>query len=232
MKKIFALTLVLLTTVSVWAEGYNLFSLSFDNVSMSANNKLGDYFLTDEAGKGRHGSFNGLGIEYNRGISIAKKPMFVELGAKVSFTFYSKTFDIQERYESEKYNLKANLIRLCIPVSYAYRFNLKNNLAVTPYAGLDLRFNLAANGKDTYEYFDREDQSSSSVEDSFNFFDKDDVGDYTWNRFQIGWHIGARVEWTKFFLGLNFGTDFNPVMGYKGQNLTSFDLALNLGIKF
>lgn len=233
MKKLIVLSLVLLSTVSAMAESYNLFSLSFDNVSMTANNKLGDFFLTDEPGKGRHGSFNGLGIEYDRGFSISKKlPMFVEVGAKVSFTFYSKTFEEQSFSESEKYNLSMNLIRFNIPVSYAYRFKLNKKYSITPYAGLDLRFNLAANAKQKYEYFDRDDQSSSTTELSMNMFDEDDMGSYTFNRFQLGWHVGLRAEMNKFLLGLSCGTDFIPVMGYKGQNLNSFDLSLNLGVKF
>lgn len=228
MKKLLFFAALLAVSFTTFAESYNLISLSYENIMMSANDKLkleGSYFLTDEAGKNQTGSFNGLGIEYNRGIGISSKhPMFVEVGGKVNFTFYNRS--ISDFYDGVQYNQKFSLIRLAVPVSYAYRFNLNKKMTLTPFVGLDLRFNLSGSEKETII------EGSSSEEDVYNPFDDDDFDDYTWKRFQLGWHIGARLTYARYFAGLNFGTDFNPIVNYKGMKLNTFDLSLNVGFKF
>lgn len=88
-------------------------------------------------------------------------------------------------------------MRLGIPVSYIYHFNINDNFAIAPYAGLDFRFNLAASSK--YTVPAKGEVAGVSVyekeEEKVNRFKKegdDGVGEYNvFNRFQMGWHIGV-----------------------------------------
>jgi hypothetical protein len=36
----------------------------------------------------------------------------------------------------------------------------------------------------------------------------------TWNRFQMGWHVGVGFQFTPFYLGFQYGTDFIPTYSY------------------
>ena len=55
----------------------------------------------------------------------------------------------------------------------------------------------------------------SLEEKDVNLFNKDDMGsdDKTWNRFQVGWHIGLNVRINnQFLVGASYGTDFSEIV--------------------
>lgn len=63
-----------------------------------------------------------------------------------------------------------------------------------------------------------------------------DGKDYTWNRFQMGWHIGVGVNFNKYYLGVQAGTDFIPFYshnsnGYKPK-VNTVDCKISLGYTF
>ncbi len=46
---------------------------------------------------------------------------------------------------------------------------------------------------------------------------KENMGDkdLTWNRFQMGWHVGVGFQYKPFYLGVHYGTDFIPAYKHK-----------------
>ncbi len=195
-------------------RGYNLVSVSYDNTNLS-----GKHY--DFNGKESMG-LNGFGLEYTRGFGLSRSlPMYLEAGLKFNMGFGSVT--------DEGYELKMQMMRLSIPVSYAWRFGVGEGMAVTPYAGIDFRFNLTGKAKE----IDPDGEES----DWYSVFDKDDMGeDGTWNRFQLGWHIGARFEYNRITLGVSYGTDFIKAFKYDEDgdksHVSTGNLAVSLGYRF
>lgn len=187
--------------------------------------------------KGDSESFTGLSIGYNKAFSISQSaPIFIEAGLGVQYSF--KTISMADRYELDDDDLeymdpelKYSVLSAKIPVSIAYDFQIPNsNVSITPFAGLDFRFNIIGKQKlewnftseaeEALEYhygsnWEKEKMYGYSLGgEDWNLFDKDDMGsdDATWNRFQIGWHIGVNARFNnKFLVGLSYGTDFSEI---------------------
>lgn len=244
MKKILLAGALLICGLVAKAESYSTVAISYDNTGLTANYK-GLLSLAGFEDKDKSGSLNGFGLQYNYGIGISRLPMNVEVGLKWSMGFTKHTYN--ESYGDTNFEESAStsLMRLGIPVSYIYHFNVKNMLTISPYAGLDFRFNLMAKTKwsaTEYNYDDNDGTYDSDEYDdeNINWFSKDDMAGYTANRFQMGWHIGVRFEVKSIFLGLEYGTDFMPfwsVTEYNGNknvknHINTGNFALSLGYKF
>lgn len=133
-------------------------------------------------------------------------------------------------------DIKANfsMLQLNIPINFGYRFSINENLSINPYIGLNLKFNLLAKcsldskANDDDEFNNLASDMISDSGDDVDYFSKDDLGDYAWKRFQIGWHIGAGVNYKAAYFGLNYGTDFNKI----AKETNSSNLYLTLGYQF
>ena len=108
-----------------------------------------------------------------------------------------------------------------VPLNFVYRYNIPNsNIALCPFAGVTLRFNLF--GKEKLDW-DIEDEEPEELD----LFDKDDMGsqDATWKRFQIGWQIGAKALFNnKVTLGVSYGSDFSEIVKKTKVNTTTVSL--------
>lgn len=203
-------------------SSYNLLGVSYDNTGLNGKN-----FEFVEEHKSM--SLNGFGLEYTRGFSLSSvNPMYLEAGIKLNMGFGSKSFD--DIYESEKESVQ--MMRLSVPVSFAWRFAAGDNFAITPYVGIDFRVNVMGRAK-YEEVFD----GSKTEYDWVNIFDEDEMGeDGKWNRFQMGWHVGARAEYSRAFLGISYGTDFIKAYSYSEDGYKSHvntgNLAVTVGYRF
>ena len=56
--------------------------------------------------------------------------------------------------------------------------------------------------------------------------------DYTWNRFQLGWHVGVGFNYKALYLGVNYGTDFINAYKHKKSHVSSGNLAVTVGYCF
>lgn len=230
MKKYLAVIALATATLSANAidwNAYNLGAISWDNTRVGAN------YGAPFAGGSRGSVYlNGFGFEYTHGFGISSLSMYIEAGAKLSFGFNSENYYREEINESgvilfkSDNNEKINLIRLSIPISYAYKFSF-DKFAVTPYAGFDFRFNLGSTSQytSTTTYLNQQE----TILEKWNNFNKNEVPD-PFHRFQFGWHIGVRAEFMNFFAGLNYGTDFVPLMEEKKiVNKNNVPLKYNTG---
>ena len=229
---------------------YNQIGLSYVNESFSF-----DY--PKDSGFDKIGA-NGFGLKYIHGFSVSKSlPMFVETGLSFNFNVGSKSLDFGGDYDydygyDDDYDydyaptVKYQHAALAVPVNFAYKFNINENFAVKPYLGLNFKFNILGRQKIDYGYDDDYDYDYYAYDDDYydedmsdrwsNLYSKKDMDSLTWNRFQMGWQIGADVQFKKFFLGLEYGTDFIKAQSKKqyGEkfNVNSGTFKLSIGYCF
>ena len=214
------------------AEGYNRVAVSYDHTNLNANKEM-DLFGTD---KSETAGLNGFGLNYIHGFGIANN-MFIETGANVNFLFGGKTFEEKENGEWEKDQTNFQNFNLQVPVNYVYRFNITDGVSLDPYVGLNFKLNLASKYKNKYTCSDPDDNWEG---DWINLFDDGENAmggkDYTWNRFQMGWHVGVGCNYDKYYLGVQVGTDFIPAYshnfeGYKPK-VNTLDVKISIGYTF
>lgn len=185
------------------AEGYNRVGLSYDLESMSASDDT--YNL------------NGFGVSYIHGFGVsASHPMFVETGIKMYTGFYGDK--IMGFYDDDIMNVNMNITKLTfeVPVNFTYKFPFAaNKMAISPYAGLNFKFNTVADLK----------MSAGGYSETVSMFDKDGMDA---NVVQLGWHIGANYQYSRFFAGLNFGTDFIRF----AEDVNTLNFSITLGYCF
>ena len=189
------------TTTQGLYEDYNTIYLQWNPSSFSSD-------------KMSSKSFNGFSAGYNHAFSLSQAlPLYVEAGLGAQFSIWSDEID--------DVDVKIHMVSAKIPVSFSYKWDIPNSsFSIIPNVGLDFRFNIVGKFKIDYpdEYLE---YYGKNVQDSYNLFDKDDmdkigkvlVGDKdTWNRFQVGWHIGVNFMYNNtFMLGASYGTDFSEI---------------------
>ncbi len=224
-------------------SAYNQIGISYVNESFNFDFPK-DYHMEDIG-------TNGFGLKYIHGFSVSKNlPMFVETGVNFNFNFGSNESGDEDYTET----LKFQWASLSVPVNFAYKFNVGENLAIKPYLGLNVKFNVLGRQKKEYggdddDWYDDDDWDYWSSYDYdydydydyegnndkwANLFDKKDMGgkDQVWNRFQLGWHVGADLQYSKFFVGISYGTDFIKAYKYKKLGVNTGTLNVTLGLCF
>lgn len=184
-------------------EDYNRVGISYENFTLSP-----DYDDAENTG------LNGVGVSYIHGFSVSSTlPIFVETGAKFTAAFKNENGG---DYYDEDAEVKTTYLNIAVPVNVAYKFAVGEGMSIQPYLGLNLKFNLVAKQKMSFDEAPEDDES-------IDFFDKDDV-DNTWKRFQLGWHIGAGLNYNQFYVGLSYGTDFIKI--HKRVNTGTFSIGV------
>lgn len=169
-------------------------------------------------------SFTAFTLGFNKAFSIMQnQPLFIEVGGAVQYSFYSEDA-MDDDLDWDDYDVpqqKFGMLSLKVPVSLTYNWQVSDNLAIAPYAGLTARFNIVGSTwikfdedfmDDVKEYRKSYYEELQKMEESKNIFDKDDMGDKdaTANRFQLGWQIGVNFKFNnKWYLGAAYGADFS-----------------------
>lgn len=188
--------------------------------------------------KGESESFTGLSIGYNKAFSLSHSlPLYIDTGLGVQYSFYSK--DITEDVANELGVTKTSIATLLrpeekvkmfsakIPISLAYTFHIPDTkLALIPYIGVDMRLNIIGKAKAKYNWTSnglyrlaQSGLTQKQINEQFgdkelDLFDKNDMGSdaATWNRFQVGWHVGLKACINnQFLIGASYGTDFSEI---------------------
>jgi hypothetical protein len=218
-------------------KSYNRIGVSYTNTGYTGHKYD---FMEDE----NHLYLNGFAVEYIHGFSVSKSlPMFVETGVKANFGFGSLEGEEEEEYSiSITPKLQVQDIYLAVPVNYAYKFGIGDNCAITPYLGLNFKLHLMSRLRTKIE-LDGADPDDLNLDDDdltgdwVNLYsDDEDDGmgdkDATWNRFQLGWHIGVGFNYKHLYVGVNYGTDFINAFKYKKSSVSSGNLGITLGYSF
>lgn len=163
---------------------FNTFSFSYHPMKMIA-----------EYGKESDSeSMNGFSFQWNTNKKVVQSvPLYVGYGVGVQYSFYKDEED-DDYFEVET---ATRFLSAKIPVDFLYRFDVPStNVTILPYVGLDAVVHILGKITMTASYEDEEES------ESYSFFDKDDMGDDTYRRFNIDWHIGAKLMFNgKWFLG-------------------------------
>lgn len=203
MKKIFLsavmTALFVCGTQTVKAEDYNRLGVSYELENW--NVKHGDNI-----------ALNGVGVNYIHGFGLSKNvPVYIETGVKLMAGFG------QLKEDGEKYDYST--MNVSVPANVAYKFSFADgNMALTPYFGVNFKFNVLAKEKsDGY---------------TFNLLkDIDDDGADA-SIFQAGWHIGLGYNFRSAYIGVEFGTDFNNFVSVGDYKISSNNFNVTLGYNF
>ena len=151
-------------------------------------------------------------------------PVYLQYGVGIQYAWELDT----EKEEGVSYKSSTSLLTAKVPVNVMYCFDVPTTeVSLIPYAGINLQGHIIGQSKSTIKY-DGESQSSSS-----SFFDEDDMDGEAFNRFIVGWQIGAKVAYKNYFVGVAYE---GPV-----TNLYKFDddikvntnqVNISFGIKF
>lgn len=194
-------------------------------------------------------TLSGFTATYSRSYKLSKKyPIFLVPGIGLQYYYHSENIDLGDLDSDEREILefcgpvknKTNMWSLYIPVDVQYNYKLNENITIAPYAGLHVRFNISAKMKRSPsidfrggldDSWDNDDMAY--INEIFfgetNLLSSDDMGDYAWNRLQLGGHIGGRIYYKQNFVGkISVGCDFTELA--KGSLMTHVEIGL--GYKF
>ena len=165
---------------------------------------------------------NGISLLWTDAYSVVPNvPVYFEYGVGAQWTF------LNEKEEDE--NASINFLSLKVPVSLMYKFDVpQTEISLVPYAGLNLTGHIL--GQQKYQW----DNGDSKESQTRSFFSKDDMGeDGTYNRFVVGWHIGAKVFIKKFLVGVAYEGPVTNLYKYDDDmKYNTSQVNISVGINF
>lgn len=195
----------------------------------------------------------GFTLGGNKTISVDPSlPLFIEVGAGLTYA-WAKIYDEEESGEcywcEDEYSMSekesSQHLMINIPVNLMYKFKLPNSsITLEPYVGLNVKGHLLGQmkGKITYEACcdDIEDVMDEMMDEideddlTANYFDKDDMGGkkYVAKRVNVGWQIGANIDFGSAFVGVSYGSDFNKFMKVNSDEWTFSATNVTVGLRF
>lgn len=152
-------------------------------------------------------NFTAFSLDITHANKLFSIPLYIDYGLRTQFAFNKES------------GSATNLLSIGVPVGVLYRFAIPNTtISIVPYTGFDfiVRAMFSAN------------EGGKSM-DLFNYLKQQGV---ELNRFNMDWHIGARVMFGKFFLAASYEL---PLVGLydKDSVKMGFSMAnISLGVAF
>ena len=192
---------------------FNTVDLTYSPVTMKAT--MGGSSLTED--------YNGISLNWSQArLMTDKLPIYLQYGAGAQFSWY--TDSSSDGYYN--YKTTTTFLTVKVPVNVLYNFAIPNtNLSVMPYLGLNAQVHVLGQSNASREY------EGETETYKTNFFSKDDMEE-PYNRFVLGWQIGAMVSYDKYFVGIGYN---GPVtsLAKKGDNkIQTSQVNISLGIMF
>jgi len=215
MKKVFLIALLAVFSSTAFAQlitgksagyvkevgekwGWNTFSFEYiaTNFSTKIDGTVNGIYVSAEDSY----TTSGFGFTYMRAISLTrnhKVPLYLEPGIGMEFYIGGNNSG----------NLK--MLTTKIPLNLIYDISFPNSrIHIDPYLGLRFRGNIYGTDEG-YSY------KKQRVIDDREVFSEDHMGkDAVFTHFQVGWQIGCKFRFSKFYLQLGWGTDFNKISKY------------------
>lgn len=163
---------------------------------------------------------SGLTLGYLQSYNVVEGlPVFVEYGANIQYIFGKASTSLFDEEDSDAYT-KARTFAVNVPVNASLRLSFNNDeIAVTPFVGLNFRYNLA--GKQIVG------ENNAKIET--DLFEADEE-DGAFKRFQAGLNYGVSVSYDVYTLSLGRVSDFtNFVDDGKGRFVIT---TISLGYAF
>ncbi len=225
------------------AEGYNRAGVTYNLGHYNFNKNLKEEAETSNF------CTNGFGLNYVHGFGLSESlPMYLEVGGELNFNFSNKkVYEDNDEALGYKYTEKVNSlfqnINLNVPINFTWHFPITDDFTVAPYTGFSFKLHLMSRGKDKTEFkgLPSDVLENWGVEEDkwysvFGSEYKEEWGG-TWNRFQMGWQIGANgIYKNKYTVGLEYGYDMIPAFsakdGYDDYRVTNGTFKITLGYIF
>ena len=167
--------------------------------------------------------FNGISLNWSQArLMTDKLPIYLQYGAGAQFSWYTDSGS--NNYGNYKYT--TTFLTVKVPVNVLYNFAIPNtNLSVMPYLGLNAQVHVLGQTKASQEY-DGETETTK-----VNYFSKDDMED-PYNRFVLGWQIGAMVSFNKYFVGIGYNGPVTSLYKNGDFKIQTSQVNISLGIMF
>ena len=189
------------------------------------------YKFYDDPGESKSEDLNGLSLNWAQARLVTSQlPIYLQYGAGLQYTW--KT-DIEEEggYDYSAYSFEETIsfLTVKIPVNVLYNFAVPNtSVSVMPYMGLSAQFHVLGQTKYTYTAeYDGEKET-----EKINLFSEDDMDDAKYNRFCLGWQIGAMVAYDKYFVGVGYQGPVTNLWKDGDYKINTSQVNISLGIKF
>ena len=193
---------------------FNTVDLTYSPITMKETDGEGSY--TDD--------FNGLSLNWAQARLLTDQlPIYLQYGAGVQFSWYTNS--ITADYSNVK--TTTTFLTVKVPVNLLYNFAIPNtNLSVMPYLGLNAQVHVLGQ-KNTSREYEGETQTYKT-----NLFSKDDMVEDPYNRFVLGWQIGAMVSFDKYFVGIGYNGPVTNLYKYDDAKIQTSQVNISLGIMF
>lgn len=167
---------------------------------------------------------NALSLTWTQARNVmASQPLYVEYGVGAQWSFWSDS----ESDGDMEVSSSLNFLSLKVPVSVMYLVSVPNTqITLAPYLGLNLTGYLLGQQKISMEYEGESESRSSSC------FSKDDMGGEPYNRFGLGWHIGARVGFGKYFFNIGYEGPITNLYKSGSYEVSTNQVNISLGLTF
>lgn len=245
--KFAAVAILMVMATSVFAQsGHNSFYVQYNSLG------VGEFAEVLDDMDAESEKLNGIGVGYNKAFSVTSSiPLFIEVGAGLNYA-WAKIYEEEVKDDcyicSDEYAVASKTssqhLMVNVPVNLMYKFQIPNSsITLEPYVGLNLKGHILGRMKSKYTYEACCDEMDEAFEETLedmdeddlvsSYFDKDDMGGkkYVATRLNIGWQIGANVDFGKAFVGLSYGSDFNKFLEADEEWKYSA-LNVSLGLRF
>lgn len=193
MKKIFALAVAAVLTVSAaWAQDYTRLQASYVSYRLT-NSTYGDKDIEPK----------GVNLGAVLGFSVTDDmPIFFETGANL--TWAHSAMDVN--FLGSDVEVKSTYMNFAVPVNGVYKYEINDKVAVSGFAGLNLKVNFMGVRR--------------VGDEKKNWLSKDDMGgrDNRAKIFQLGCQFGAGVHLGQIYLGYEFQPDLMNFMKINGDD--------------
>lgn len=189
----------------------------------------------------------GTEISYVTGLSKEKEQLFekatnihnqgfnVSASEKDEFYNYEKDPNVYSRITDPKYQI----LSISLPINLSYKFRVGKVISLSPFVGLNCRYNLLAkatsNNSNTISYVESEipdmvtpTQIYKDI-DSYSLFS--DFG-YEAKRFQMGINTGFGAYFSRLYLGIGYSHDLSEFISFSKNHSSRFEYYYTaIGIK-
>lgn len=197
-------------------NSYSRFSVGYMGVKLKETEDGSSYTDDDN-------NMSGLTVGWTRGISLSSNtPLFFEVGGQVNYATKSDSESMSGVSISERINFLA----LSVPVNFTYKVSMSNGLYIAPYAGIHFDLGLLFNDKATAKYKSEKESLSQS------FYDSDDMDGDPFNRFQMGYQVGANLGYKKFNIGIGYKASFLPLYSEDDYKIQTGGPVITVGYNF
>ena len=193
---------------------FNTVDLTYSPITMKST--MGGSSLTED--------YNGISLNWSQArLMTDKLPIYLQYGAGAQFSWYTDSIS----YDDSNVKTTTTFLTVKVPVNVLYNFAIPNtNLSVMPYLGLNAQVHVLGQSNTSREY-EGETQTYKT-----NLFSKDDMVEDPYNRFVLGWQIGAMVSFDKYFVGIGYNGPVTNLYEYDDAKIQNSQVNISLGIMF